>query len=140
MLVHRNQLTLFQNFDGFLKRRLFDSGIPHDGFHVGPAVSLAAGAADEIGVQFELRGIQRDLEDIVGQAEELLRGRTILSQSLTSVCSSIQARNLSLGTRIRVPIRMRGNPLLRTNSYAAALEIPSTSPTSGAVKVKGRSS
>lgn len=72
----------------------------------GPAVSLTAGAADQIRIQFELGGIQRHMEDAVGQTKEFFCGRFIQSHPSTSVCWSIHWINLSFGTRIRVPILM----------------------------------
>lgn len=54
VLVHGNQLPLDQSLDGFLERRLFDAGILNDFLVRGPAVSLTAGAADQIRIQFEL--------------------------------------------------------------------------------------
>ena len=116
-----------------------DSGFSADGFQAGPTNSAASGTTYEVRVQRELDRSQAHVEDIVGQTEEFFCGRFIRSHSSTSVCWSIHWINLSLGTRIRVPIFMCGNPFERTNSYADALEIPRTSPTSGAVKVRGRS-
>ena len=66
VLVHGNQLPPFQSFDCFLERRFFDPGVTHDGIVGGPAVPLAAGTADQVGVQLELRGIQRHIEDFIG--------------------------------------------------------------------------
>lgn len=106
VLVHGNQLPLDQNLDGFLERRLFDAGILNDFLVRGPAVSLTAGAADQIRIQFELGGIQRHMEDAVGQTKEFFCGRFIQSHPSTSVCWSIHWINLSFGTRIRVPILM----------------------------------
>lgn len=88
----------------------------YQGLVRGPAVTLTAGAANKIRIQFELDGIQRHIEDAVGQTEEFSDWRLILFQSTTPVCASIHARNLSFGTRIRVPILILGNPLARTNS------------------------
>ena len=116
-----------------------DSGFGADCFQTGPAVIFASCAAYEVRVKRELDGSQSQIEDAVGQTIEFFGGRLILLHHATSVCSSIHWMNLSLGTRIRLPIFIRGNPSLRTNSYAAALEIPRTSPTSGAVKVSGKS-
>ena len=104
--IHGNQLPLDQNLDGFLERRLFDAGILNDFLVRGPAVSLTAGAADQIRIQFELGGIQRHMEDAVGQTKEFFCGRFIQSHPSTSVCWSIHWINLSFGTRIRVPILM----------------------------------
>ena len=106
VLVHGNQLPLDQSLDGFLERRLFDAGILNDFLVRGLAVSLTAGAADQIRIQFELGGIQRHMEDAVGQTKEFFCGRFIQSHPSTSVCWSIHWINLSFGTRIRVPILM----------------------------------
>ena len=116
VLVYRNQLSLFQHFDCFLERRLFDTGVPHDGIVGGPAVSLTTSTADKIRIKPEFNGSHRDCKNFVEQAEEFLCRRLIHSHSPTSVCSSIHWMNLSFGTRIRVPILMCGNPLLRTSS------------------------
>lgn len=42
VLVHGNQLPLFQNLDGFLKRRLLNASVLNDFLVRGPAVSLTA--------------------------------------------------------------------------------------------------
>ena len=134
-----NELTLLQNFQMLLHCADADSGFGGDVFQTRPAEILTSGAAYEVRVQRELDWCQSQVEDAVGQTIEFFGGRLILSHHATSVFSSIHWMNLSLGTRIRLPIFIRGNPSLRTNSYVAALEIPRTSPTSGAVKVRGRS-
>jgi len=73
VLVDFNQLPLFQSFDGFSERTFLDAGIPND-FRVSrPAVSFAAGAADEVGIQLELRGIQRHLQDRSGASNSRQR-------------------------------------------------------------------
>ena len=79
VLVDFNQLPLFQSFDGFLERTFLDAGIPND-FRVSrPAVSFAAGAADQVRIQFELRGIHGYSENLIGQTEEFSAWRLILS-------------------------------------------------------------
>lgn len=57
----------------FWREDFFDAGILND-FVRGPAVSLNAGAADQIRIQFELGGIQRHMEDAVGQTKEFFAG------------------------------------------------------------------
>ena len=51
--------------------RFFDSRIPNDGFERRPAVALAAGTANEVGVQLELHGVQRQGKNAVGETKEV---------------------------------------------------------------------
>ena len=140
VLLHGDEPSGFQDLERFLERGFFDSGIPNDSSKRRPAVALAAGTANEVGVQLELCGIQRQGKNAVWEKKKVISRRLIFSHSRASVCSSIQRISLFRGTRIRVPILMLGKPSLRARSYAFARESPSTPPTSGAVKVSGSAS
>ena len=63
-------------------------------------------AANEVGVQLELCGIQRQGKNAVWEKKKVISRRLIFSHICASVCLSIQRISLSRGTRIRVPILM----------------------------------
>lgn len=59
---------------------------------------------------------EKSVKDKFTQDIEFFRGSLVIFHLSTSIWLSIQARNLSFGTRIRVPILSRGKPWERTNS------------------------
>ena len=66
-----------------------DPGHPADGMQAGPAMSLAPGAAHEIGIDFECVGIEIDLKYLVGQYVEVFLRAAVQAYCSTSVSSSI---------------------------------------------------
>ena len=74
VFVHCNQLLIDESLDCLFQRTFLNAGFTDDGFVCSPVVSLAAGATNEIGIQFEHRGVQRYMENLVGQTEEFLCG------------------------------------------------------------------
>ena len=74
VLAFLDDLPLLQNTQVLLHRGLADAGLPGDGGLAGPAVALAPGAADQIGVDQELDWCQSEIEDVVGQPKNCSLG------------------------------------------------------------------
>ena len=140
VLPNGNQLSLFQFSNAILQGADGNTQVDTHSFEAGLAFTVTIHPAHQVRQNHKFKRIEPQLEHIVGHHVKVFRRLLPLFHSSTSELLSIHAMNLSLGTTIRLPILMWGNPAERTNSYAPALEIPSTSPTSGTESISGKSS
>ena len=77
MLALTNQVPPFQDLQVILDGRYTEAGLAGNGLQTGPAIALASGTAEKVGVQQKCSSPQVQVEHLVAHPEVILRGRGI---------------------------------------------------------------